>query len=695
MPRGDGGAEGTDHLQRLRHDRAVALKSKGLCYTCYTKLRQEETCCQCRRQEPAAFRDEQGPWCRLCRSKNRAEPCCVCGRGGRVAARRDGKPVCHRCWQREHRVPKPCYVCGRTMKATKNTPSGPMCSTCHRKTLPKETCWVCGRVTVASAHTEEGAWCENCRKKALAEPCSLCGITRKITAREEDGSPVCNACYQRRTRSLRPRHKCVDCGEMRAADRIAQDGPLCEKCNNRRAPMVLCPRCGQRRKIGVLSTGICRACTQQMRTREPCHICRRSMPVSFRDDQGQPWCDNCRRRDQAQPCCGCGITKVVTARDARGPWCSACWQHARPGPTCGDCGQNPSMPMASWDGTPRCVSCYGIARVPCSRCGTLARAERRWPEGPVCLPCVDAVRFTHAACHRCGQLAAVFRQEEAGPLCPECAGVNFAYRCPTCSAMGRLLHGQCPRCRAMQELEETFAGPDGRRSAQLAPLAEVLEQYEQPYSLVLYLRRPGGQLIRAMASGDLECSHTSLDALRQTASVHHLRALLVLAEVLEPREEQLAQFKRDIKMSLDKVTDPHDRNVLARYARWHLMPLAHHRLDREGFNRYQRENLRRKLQTARLLLDYIRRRSRTLDNVTQTLVDRWLIANKSRQNHARSFLLWAATSHLIPETVAIASATRTIDRSIMSDADRIVTALRLETDDSEHITDRVAGCLVL
>ncbi|MFE0420062.1 hypothetical protein [Streptomyces tendae] len=247
----------------------------------------------------------------------------------------------------------------------------------------------------------------------------------------------------------------------------------------------------------------------------------------------------------------------------------------------------------------------------------------------------------------------------------------------------------------MQELEETFAGPDGRRSAQLAPLAEVLEQYEQPYSLVLYLRRPGGQLIRAMASGDLECSHEALDALRQTASVHHLRALLVLAEVLEPREEQLAQFKRDIKVSLDKVTDPHDRSVLARYARWHLMPLAHHRLDRDGFNRYQRENLRRKLQTAQLLLDYIRRRSGTLDNVTQALVDRWLIANKSRQNHARSFLLWAATSHLIPETVAIASATRTIDRSIMSDADRILTALRLETDDSEHITDRVAGCLVL
>lgn len=295
------------------------------------------------------------------------------------------------------------------------------------------------------------------------------------------------------------------------------------------------------------------------------------------------------------------------------------------------------MPMPSWDGIPCCVSCYGAASVPCSRCGTLARAERRWPEGPVCLPCVDEVRFTHAGCHRCGRLAAVFRQEEAGPLCPECAGVNFAYRCPTCSAMGRLLHGQCPRCRALQELDETFADPDGQRSPHLAPLAEVLEQYEQPYSLALYLRRPGGQL----------------------------------------------------------MTDLHDKTVLARYARWHLMPLAYHGLERSGLNRFQREHLRRKLQTAHVLLTHIRRRGSTLDSVTQTLVDRWLIANKSRQNQARSFLLWAATSHLIPQNVAIATATRTVDRAIMSDADRILTALRLETDESEHITDRVAGCLVL
>ncbi|MCX4573277.1 hypothetical protein OHB41_08800 [Streptomyces sp. NBC_01571] len=292
-------------------------------------------------------------------------------------------------------------------------------------------------------------------------------------------------------------------------------------------------------------------------------------------------------------------------------------------------------------------------------------------------------------------MAAVFRYEEAGPICPECAGVTFAYRCPTCASMGRLLQGECPRCRAERELNETFTGPDGRRSARLAPLAEVLERYDNPYSLVLYLRRPGGQLIRAIVSGELDCSHDALDALRQTSSAHHLRGLLVLSEILEPREEQLAQLRRDIQLCLDGVTHPRDRSILARYAQWHLMPFAHEHLGRTGFNRFHREHLRRRLHAARDLLDHLRRREHSLADVSQSLLDRWLIANKTLQSYARSFLIWAASCGLAPQNVAIATAVRSVDRSIMSDADRILTALKLETDASQAILDRVAGCLVL
>lgn len=54
--------------------------------------------------------------------------------------------------------------------------------------------------------------------------------------------------------------------------------------------------------------------------------------------------------------------------------------------------------------------------------------------------------------------------------------------------------------------------------------------------------------------------------MRQTPAVQHLRALLALAEILEPQEEELAQLKRDIAACLNEVDDPQDHTVLARYA---------------------------------------------------------------------------------------------------------------------------------
>jgi hypothetical protein len=158
------------------------------------------------------------------------------------------------------------------------------------------------------------------------------------------------------------------------------------------------------------------------------------------------------------------------------------------------------------NGVHRCVPCYLAAQVPCVRCGVLARAERTGQEGPVCLACVDAVRLTHEPCHRCGQVAGVFRRDTAGPVCPDCAGVHFSYRCPTCGAMGRLLRGHCPSCTASRDLVEMFTQPDGQPASALAPLVELLAHYDNPYSLCLYLRRPGEQLIRRIVAGELACS---------------------------------------------------------------------------------------------------------------------------------------------------------------------------------------------
>ena len=89
---------------------------------------------------------------------------------------------------------------------------------------------------------------------------------------------MCKACYQRE--HARPLRRCRDCGQDKPVSRVTDVGPLCEKCDDRRAPAVRCPRCGKTRKVGILSTGVCRACAQQASPRQPCRNCRRVLAVA-------------------------------------------------------------------------------------------------------------------------------------------------------------------------------------------------------------------------------------------------------------------------------------------------------------------------------------------------------------------------------------------------------------------------------
>jgi hypothetical protein len=83
------------------------------------------------------------------------------------------------------------------------------------------------------------------------------------------------------------------------------------------------------RKVGVLSTRVCRACARQTLPRRPCHRCSRTRPVAYRNDDDQPWYDG-YPLNRAEPCSGCGTRAVVCAHDA-GPWCKPCWELVRPG----------------------------------------------------------------------------------------------------------------------------------------------------------------------------------------------------------------------------------------------------------------------------------------------------------------------------------------------------------------------------
>ncbi|WHT22967.1 hypothetical protein N8J89_18420 [Crossiella sp. CA-258035] len=157
----------------------------------------------------------------------------------------------------------------------------------------------------------------------------------------------------------------------------------------------------------------------------------------------------------------------------------------------------------------------------------------------------------------------MFRREPAGPVCPDCAGVQLSCRCPTCGAMGRLLRGHCLSCTASRDLVEMFTQPDGQPASALAPVAELLAHYDNPHSLILYLRRPGGQPIRRIVTGELACSHETLDACSDHGSAASARVARARRDPAT-REEELAQFTRDIHHCSARVTSRQDRTILGR-----------------------------------------------------------------------------------------------------------------------------------
>lgn len=589
----------------------------------------------------------------------------------------------------------PCDSCGRVLSYSINNKTRRLCKGCYDATRPKEPCADCGKLTVPNARTERGPLCARCRKREQAEECGGCGRVLPVVGRPE-GRPLCDRCW-RNTHTA----ECIQCGKTAPVGRQTADGAVCTRCrrraNYKQKPWRTCSGCGRTTRIALLEKNLCTTCAPKLREPEKCRDCGKVRPVVTRGESG-PQCAVCWRRGRKEPCTSCGRVMTVIGRPAGKPYCRTCWWKHRPAEVmCQECGKYPPAATPAVDGVARCHGCYNAMQAQCARCGSLARVHRHWPEGPVCLACVDAVRYTHAGCSQCGQLRPVFRTGPHGAVCPECAGVAMSYTCRTCGSMGRIHgQGQCPACRALTVLNELLTPPEGRSSEWLAPLAEELVGYQNPYTMIHYIKGPGGRLIRRLVTGELGCTHAALDELRQTRSVEYLRGLLVLVGLLPPRDEELALARNQLQVRLAAVPHQEDRLLLTRWARWRLLPYLHKQPEHDGSENFSaRTYVLAQFKTAAMFLAYLREQDMRLADCTQPVIDRWVSQQHWRRGHLRRFVSWAADQDLAPRHLDIANVTWADDRPVTSDDDRILLAVDLERDETVSVPDRIAGCLVL
>ncbi len=541
------------------------------------------------------------------------------------------------------------------------------------------------------------AACVTCRA-----PCAACGKIRRVTSRDRAGRPRCQRCPDHDGRdpvvvitalvtALEP---AADPAVIAAAARQAAPRPWDQRKlawvleGNPRlltgagylapTPAVLqligllndagmtavtapaCPLCHRQAKVSKPLGGqrVCRRCTRRSRA-QPCSRCGKAREPAGRDGQGQPLCTNCVITDPVnlETCLNCGRRRRVGARTPHGPICPAC--PPLPILACSICGQHGPCGMSRLTGQPWCITC-----------------QRR-----------------DARCTRCGRTAPIRSGSADDPLCGTCTTPRFNLGCRACG--DSRVPGQCPGCRLSRRLAELLTGPSGAVHPALAPLHQALAATGRPAAALRWLRRDHvATLLRDLASGHSQVSHAELDALPQGPALAHFRSVLVATGTLPARDEHMARLERLIDGILTTRGDPGQRQLLHRYATWHLLRRLRHRASGSEITYEQDTVARQHVRAAAGFLGWLTTQQLTLADATQGDLERWLTTGHPlNRGPAGHFVRWAARQHLA--TLEFPATRWPGPARPMDDQARWDAARRLLHDTTITTRDRLAGLLVV
>ncbi len=568
-------------------------------------------------------------------------------------------------------------------------------------------CATCGRELALMQRHGQDWYCSVCVRQLSLRPCASCGQQRPVASRDRAGQPRCGRCPDGDERDplivlttiiarLDPslsadtvadaaRRVFTRQGNLRRLAWAVEDRPSLLTGDGAQAPTSAVLR---------LIDELCAAGAEEI-IRPACPQCQRIVRL-HRRLQGQWSCRNCVAKANAVPCSRCGTVREPAIRDARGE------------PLC-----------------PNCLVSDPINLEECIRCGRRQRVNTRAVEGPICATCLPrkiascsvcartvpcmvskttgqpwcgACARLWVECSRCGQLGAVRAGTRQAPLCAGCAvpDPDFWKTCPTCGASGRLIAGVCRRCHLHQQLHELLADTSGQIRPQLQVLHQTLATVDRPATVLNWLKRPTVRSVLAdLATGQRPLSHAALDDLPPSKPVEHLRSVLAATAALPARDEQLARIQRWVTQTVNQRSDPQDKQLLHRYAVWHVLRRLRQRNRGAPTTYGQLDMVRQRVRAAIVLLDWLRSRGLTLATCRQADLDAWLTStDASHRAEADHFVRWAISQRL-NRNLRFAATRWTGPARALDQQERWQQAKRLLHDDTLDTDDRVAGLLLL
>jgi hypothetical protein len=226
----------------------------------------------------------------------------------------------------------------------------------------------------------------------------------------------------------------------------------------------------------------------------------------------------------------------------------------------------------------------------------------------------------------------------------------------------------------------------------LRELYWALTATERPNTVAIWLDR-SGPILRELLACERVLSHEMLDELPAGKPVEHLRSVLVAIGTLPHRDEQMIRLKRWSAALIAARTNTEERNLLHRYAIWHVIRRLRSRIGDADTTYGQAVAAKCNIKAVAALLDWLTARGLTLAAAGQGDLDAWLSSTQLLRRDSGNFVRWARKHKLTRLDHAAerwGGPTGTIDTEA-----RWEQARWLLHDDNVETADRVAALLVL
>jgi hypothetical protein len=209
----------------------------------------------------------------------------------------------------------------------------------------------------------------------------------------------------------------------------------------------------------------------------------------------------------------------------------------------------------------------------------------------------------------------------------------------------------CANCQLTRRLTLLLDDGTGTPAAHLAALASHLHAASTPEKMLHWLSRSGpADLLRALATFQLELTHEALHAWPRLIAADHLRHHLIACGLLASADQQLLAIEAWLHRHLVTATaHPHER-LLRRFAMWHQLPRIRANAAARPLRATARQYATGQFVQAELFLNWLHDRGIEPGHVTQANIDNWYVTHKVHQRHlVRGFLLWATRHGHLPQ----------------------------------------------